>query len=110
MADGYRAVAEMLEDFGPERPTIVMILGSDIDDDHGRPFLRVIAENERCQFDYMGLGMTFDEKKALQVFDGIVGRIYPITSFSTRAFDDYLLGTIDHVVPIVEEPEFKGNQ
>jgi len=110
MADGYRAVAEMLEDFGPERPTLVMILGSDVDDDHGRPFLRAIAENERCLFDFMGLGMTFDEKKALQVFDGIVGRIYPITSFSARAFDDYLLGAIDHVVPIIEESESKGNQ
>jgi hypothetical protein len=58
----------------------------------------------------MGLGKTFDEKKALQVFNGVVGRIYPITSFSTRAFDDYLLGAIDHVVPIVEESESKGNQ
>jgi hypothetical protein len=54
--------------------------------------------------------MTFDEKKALQVFDGIVGRVYPITSFSTRAFDDYLLGAIDSVVPIVENPESKENQ
>jgi hypothetical protein len=110
IADGYRAVAEMLEDFGSERPTLVMILGSDVDDEHGRPFLRAIAESERCLFDFMGLGMTFDEKKALQVFDGIVGRVYPITSFSTRAFDDYLLGAIDSVVPIVENPESKENQ
>ena len=110
IADGYRAVAEMLEDFGPERPTLVMILGSDVDDDRGRPFLRAIAESERCLFDFMGLGMTFDEKKAPHVFDGIVGRVYPITSFSTRAFDDYLLGAIDHIVPIVEESESKENQ
>jgi hypothetical protein len=110
MADGYRAVAEMLEDFGPERPTLVMILGSDVDDDLGRPFLQAISENERCLFDFMGLGMTFDEKKAQQVFDGIVGRIYPITSFSTRAFDDYLLDAVDHVGPIVEESVSKGNQ
>ena len=110
VADGYRAVAEMLEDFGPERPTLVMILGSDVDDDHGRPFLQAIAENERCLFDFMGLGMTFDEKKALQVFDGIVGGIYPITSFSTRAFDDYLLEAIDHVGPIAEESDSKGYQ
>ena len=109
-AEGYRAVAEMLEDFSPERPTLVMILGSDVDDDHGRPFLQAISENERYQFDFMGLGMTFDEKKALQVFDSIIGRIYPITSFSARAFDDYLLGAIDQVVPIVEESESKGHQ
>ena len=97
MAGVYRSIAEFLEDFGSERPTIAIVLSSSIgtyDDEH-LSFLRAISEHDRCRLDILTLGNNGNMKSNLRLLKGLNSRVLPMEAFSSPLFTGYLLDFID---------------
>ncbi|MFW9805343.1 MAG: hypothetical protein ACFFFK_01280 [Candidatus Thorarchaeota archaeon] len=97
MAVVYRSIAEFLEDFGSERPTIAIVLGSSIgtyDDEH-LSFLRAISEHDRCRLDILTLGDNGNMNSNLRLLKGLNSRVLPMEAFSSPLFTGYLLDLID---------------
>ena len=97
MSGPYRSVAEYLEDFGQDRPTIALVLGSGVgvyDEEH-LSFLRAISEYDRYQLDILTLGKNGNMKSSLRVLKGLQARVIPIESFSSQSFSAYFLNLID---------------
>ncbi len=93
----FRAIAEFLEDFGSEMPTLVLMianLSNEIFDD-ARPFLQSIASHERYQIEILNLG---EEAHLTPDFDGINVRIHQLNSFAADVFEGYLANAIDGLV------------
>jgi hypothetical protein len=97
MAGVYRAIAEYLEDFGADRPTIALVLGNSVgnyDDEH-LSFLRAIAEHDRCRLDILPLGKNGNMRSSLRLLKGLNSRVLPVESYSSPLFSGYLLDLID---------------
>ncbi|MFW9788276.1 MAG: hypothetical protein ACFFE2_03025 [Candidatus Thorarchaeota archaeon] len=108
MAGAYRSVAEYLEDFGPERPTLAIVLSNGVghyDEEH-LSFLRAISEYDRYQLDILTLGKNGDMKSSLRMLKGLNSRVLPVESFSNHAFTGYLLNTIELLTRGVTEHQF----
>ncbi|MBE0526248.1 MAG: VWA domain-containing protein, partial [Candidatus Thorarchaeota archaeon] len=60
MDGAYRSIAEYLEDFGPSRPTLLLVFSGSVGkyDEENLPFIQAINENERYQIEFF----TFDKK------------------------------------------------
>ena len=99
MSGVYRSIAEYLEDFGVERPTIALVLGSEMGvyDEEQLSFLRAISEYDRYQIDVLTLGKDGDMQKSLRVLKGLQARVIPIESFSSQAFSAYFMNLIDNL-------------
>ena len=99
MSGVYRSIAEYLEDFGVDRPTIALVLGSEVgvyDEEH-LSFLRAISEYDRYQLDVLTLGKNGDMKRSLRILKGLQARAIPIESFSSQAFSTYFLNLIENL-------------
>ncbi len=99
MACAYRSIAEYLEDFGTERPTLALVLSNDIgtyDEEH-LSFLRAIANHERYWLDILSLGENGNRKSSLRMLKGLKSRVVPMESFSQQLFSGYLLDLIDNL-------------
>lgn len=97
MAGVYRSIAEYLEDFGDERPTLVIILGNSVgayDEEH-LSFLKAISEHDRYRLDIMTLGQNENMNSSLRMLKGLNSRVIPVESFSSQIFMGYLLDLID---------------
>ncbi len=102
MVGAYRSIAEYLEDFGPSRPTLLLVFSGNIgryDEEH-LPFIQAIKENERYQIEFFTFGMKKNQKGALRILKGIKARVLPIESFSSHLFIGHLLDVIDDLVPM----------
>jgi len=102
MAGAYRTIAEYLEDFGPARPTLLLVFSGNIgkyDEEH-LPFIQAIKENERYQIEFFTFGRKKNQKGALRILKGIKARVLPIESFSSQLFIGHLLDVIDNLVPM----------
>jgi hypothetical protein len=106
MAGVYRSIAEYMEDFGSDRPTIALVLSNSVgtyDDEH-LSFLRAISEHDRCRLDILPLGKKENMKSSLRLLKGLNSRVLPVEAYSSPLFGGYLLdlidsltkGTIDH--------------
>jgi hypothetical protein len=98
----FRAIAEALEDLGPDQPTLVMLFTSNFTEDGEdiSPFIRAISRNERYHLDVFGLGTEFNAEMARKLLEGIDVTIYPMKQLSSHFFDQYLLNAIDRLFSI----------
>ncbi len=99
MAGAYRTIAEYLEDFGTERPTLALILSNGLgtyDEEH-LSFLRAISDHDRYRLDILSLGKEGDMKGNLRMLKGLKSRVLPVESFSSQLFTGYLLDFIESV-------------
>jgi hypothetical protein len=97
MAGVYRSIAELLEDFGSDRPTLALVLCNNIgayDEEH-LSFLRAISEHDRYRLDILPLGKNENIKSSLRLLKGVNSRVLPVESFSSRLFTGYLMDLID---------------
>jgi hypothetical protein len=96
----YHAVAELLQDFGTERPTLVIVVGNRLkgDEEEIAPFLSPFSELGRYQLDILGLGDDFDARETRKMVRSLNARIIPIKSFSAQLYDEYLLSAIGHLL------------
>jgi len=97
MAGVYRSIAEYLEDFGTDRPTLALVLSSSVgvyDEEH-RSFLRAISEHDRYRLDILSLGKNGNMKSSLRLLKGLNSRVLPVETFSSHLFSGYLLDLID---------------
>ena len=99
ISGAYRSVAEYLEDFGEDRPTIALVLGSEVgvyDEEH-LSFLRAVSEFDRYQLDILTLGKNGNMESSLRVLKGLHARVIPIESFSSQSFSAYFMSLIDNL-------------
>jgi hypothetical protein len=97
MAGAYRSIAEYLEDFGADRPTLVLVLSNGVgayDEEH-LSFLRAISEHDRYRLDILSLGKNGNMKSSLRLLKGLNSRVLPVEAFSSRIFTGYLMDFID---------------
>jgi hypothetical protein len=97
MAGAYRSIAEYLEDFGTERPTLALVLSNGIgayDEEH-LSFLRAISEHDRYRVDILSLGKNGNIKSSLRLLKGLNSRVLPVETFSSQKFSGYFLDLID---------------
>ena len=96
MSNAYRAVAELLEDFGDELPTLVIMLGDSVrdPDEDPEPFLRSIAAHSRYRLVFLSLGTAPDDELAERMFESIRGGIININSVATFNIDNQIFSAI----------------
>ena len=101
MAGAYRSIAEYLEDFGQDRPTIALVLSNGVgtyDEEH-ISFLSAISKQDRYRLDILTLGKNGDQKSSLRLLKGLNSNVIPIETFSSHTFTGYFLDLIDSLVP-----------
>ncbi|MBN2228838.1 MAG: hypothetical protein JW779_04520 [Candidatus Thorarchaeota archaeon] len=98
----FRGIAEFLEDFGPERPTLVVVIGGSAGkyDEQHLAFTQAIAKHERYQIELLVMENKENHRSALRLLKGINARILPIDTFSSQLFLGHLLDVIDTLIPI----------
>jgi hypothetical protein len=96
MAGAYRSIAEYLEDFGSDRPTLALILSNGVGtyDEENLSILRAISEHERYRFDILSLGKNENMKSSLRLLKGLNSRVLPVETFSSQIFTGYLMDLI----------------
>ncbi|MBY8996180.1 MAG: hypothetical protein KGD60_00515 [Candidatus Thorarchaeota archaeon] len=97
MAGAYRSIAEYLEDFGTDRPTLALVLSNSVgayDEEH-LSFLKAISEHDRYRFDVLSLGKNGNIKSSLRLLKGLNSRVLPVETFSSQRFTGYFLDLID---------------
>ncbi len=96
----YHSVAELLQEFGTERPTLVIVIGNQLkgNEEEVEPFLSRFSELGRYQMDILGLGDDFDARETRKMVKSLNARIIPIKSFSAQLYDDYLLSAIGRLL------------
>ncbi len=97
----YRSIAEYLEDFGPSRPTLVLVFSGDIGkyDEENLPFIKAVKENERYQIEFFTFDKASKQKSNLRLLKGVNSRVMPIDAFSSHLFVGHILDVIDSLVP-----------
>jgi hypothetical protein len=88
----FRSIAELLEDFGPERPTLVIVCSNKLGNPEGEidSYLQAISANTNYRIDLLGSGNNFEIQKAKQAMHGLKSRILHIKEFSTFEYLGYL--------------------
>ncbi|TXT57423.1 MAG: hypothetical protein BAJATHORv1_10125 [Candidatus Thorarchaeota archaeon] len=96
----FRSIAEMMEDIGDERPTLVEMIGNGIDlgDKEPIPYLHAISKTQKYHIDYIGIGEDFDPKKIEDYLKNLSASITPISRFSLHTFAGHLASTIYDLV------------
>ncbi|TFG30214.1 hypothetical protein EU528_08610 [Candidatus Thorarchaeota archaeon] len=98
----YRSIAEYLEDFGSERPTLLLVFSGTIgkyDEEH-LPFIQAIKENDRYQIEFFTFDKISNQKSTLRLLKGIKAHVLPVDSFSSQLFIGHFLDAIDSLVPM----------
>ncbi|MHA1768851.1 MAG: hypothetical protein ACTSV3_03265 [Candidatus Thorarchaeota archaeon] len=101
----YRSIAEYLEDFGSERPTLVIMFSGGIgtyDDDH-LPVLRSIAEQERYKLQVYKMGGKVSPSD-LRILKGLNAEVIETDRFAGLAFEGHLIDTIEEMIPSASRP------
>jgi len=100
MAGAYRSIAEYLEDFGSDRPTVALILsnGAGTYDEEHISFLSAISKHDRYRLDVLTLGKNGNQASSLRLLKGLNSNLIPVESFSSHTFIGYILDLIDNLV------------
>jgi hypothetical protein len=100
-AEAFRSIAELLEDFGEERPTHVIVMGTDPAEDSERllPFIQAIEKRDRYHMDIFLTEKPPFSREFEILLNGTRTTIYPIESFSTQLFDGYFMTAVDRLLP-----------
>ncbi|MGY5863955.1 MAG: VWA domain-containing protein [Candidatus Thorarchaeota archaeon] len=100
LAGAYRSIAEYLEDFGPDRPTVALVLsnGAGTYDEEHISFLSAISKHDRYRLDILTLGKNGNQTSSLRLLKGLNSNLIPIETFSSHTFTGYLLDLIDNLV------------
>ncbi len=101
MAGAYRSIAEYLEDFGSDRPTVAIVLSNGVgtyDEEH-ISFLHAISKQERYRLDILTLGKNGDLNSSLRLLKDLNSNIIPVETFSSYTFIGYFLDLIDNLIP-----------
>lgn len=99
LSEAFRAIAELLDDFGPEKPTLVVLLSNstkDIDS-KSEPFIRAISRRSRYELNILGMGTDFSDEKNNRLLDGVKSHIFPVEEFSSLKFQSYLISAIERI-------------
>jgi hypothetical protein len=99
LSGAFRVIAEFLEDFGSEMPTLIVLmanLGSETFDDV-KPFLQAIGSRDRYQIEILNLGE--EAHKLGPEFQDINVKVHQMTSFAADVFEGYLANVIENLVP-----------
>ena len=102
MDGAYRSIAEYLEDFGPSRPTLLLVFSGSVGkyDEENLPFIQAINENERYQIEFFTFDKKTNHKGSLRLLKGLNARVIPVESFSSQLFLGHILDVIDNLVPM----------
>jgi hypothetical protein len=98
LSGAIRAIAEFLEDFGTEMPTLILLLanlGGETFEDV-KPFLKAIASRSRYQIEILNLGE--DAQSLSSDFKDINVRVHQMASFAADVFEGYLANVIERLV------------
>ncbi|MFW9888167.1 MAG: hypothetical protein ACFFER_08300, partial [Candidatus Thorarchaeota archaeon] len=98
LSGAFRAIAEFLEDFGTQMPTLILLiatLGGETFEDV-KPFLQAIASRNRYQIEILNLGE--DAQSLSPDFKNINARVHHMTSFAADVFEGYLANVIERLV------------
>jgi hypothetical protein len=107
MAGAYRSIAEYLEDFGPDRPTVALVFSNSAgtyDEEHVS-FLSAISKHDRYRLDVLTLGKNGNQTSSLRLLKGLNSNLIPVESFSSHTFTGYLLDLIDNLVSRTTDPQ-----
>lgn len=101
MDGAYRSIAEFLEDFGPSRPTLLLVFSGSVGkyDEENLPYIQAIKENERYQIEFFTFDKKTNHKGSLRLLKGVNARVLPVESFSSQLFLGHILDVIDDLVP-----------
>ena len=99
--DAYRAIAEFLEDFGAERPTLILLLtdGGVEFSNNLQGYLGAIKEHSRYELDILGLGNQFNPLDYQKIHENMRCRIYPVNELHHIQFQGYLVSSIESLIP-----------
>ncbi|MHA2221057.1 MAG: hypothetical protein ACXAAO_03250, partial [Candidatus Thorarchaeota archaeon] len=100
MSGAYRSIAEYLEDFGPDRPTIALVMsnGAGTYDEEHLSFLNAISKYDRYKLDILTLGNNGNQTSSLRLLKGLNSNLIPVETFSSHMFTGYFLDLIDSLV------------
>ena len=101
MALGYRAAAEYLEDFGSDRPTLILMFANGIgnyDEDH-LPFLEALAKHERYRLLLFVMGSEVRTSQAMRLLKGMNADVISTRKFSSLKFIGHVLDAVEGLVP-----------
>ncbi|MHA1960950.1 MAG: hypothetical protein ACW99U_12005 [Candidatus Thorarchaeota archaeon] len=96
MSEALRTIAELVEDFGQEKPTLAIAITSELveDEDKLLPFLRAIGGTDNTRLDVIGIESGADMPQIVGNLDLANSRVVPIEIFSASLFESYLLSSI----------------
>jgi hypothetical protein len=97
----YRSVAEYLDDFGSDRPTLVLIFSNGVgqyDEEH-LPFIRALTEKERYRIDLFVMGEETSGPAALRLLKGLNANIIETRRFSSQKFAGHVLDAMHSLLP-----------
>jgi hypothetical protein len=99
MSGAYRSIAEYLEDFGPDRPTLALIFsnGAGTYDEEHISFLSAISKHDRYKLDILTLGKNGNQNSSLRLLKGLNSNLIPVETFSSQTFTGYFLDLIDNL-------------
>ncbi|MDF1537525.1 MAG: hypothetical protein P1Q69_01300 [Candidatus Thorarchaeota archaeon] len=96
----FRSIAEVLEDFGHERPTQVILCANQIDypEIESSSFIQAISSNKNYKVDMFGIGSQFNSAKAQSILKTLNSRIIHVEEFSIFTYLGYLHSAIRGLV------------
>lgn len=97
----YRSAAEYLEDFGSDRPTLIVMFAGSIgqyDEEHLR-FLRALAKHERYRLELFVMGEETNGQAALRLLKGLNANVVETRRFSSQKFAGYILDAVQSLLP-----------
>lgn len=100
VSGAFRSIAEFLEEFGSQMPTLALIFTSGIREeiDAASPFLQALSSKERYRIDLFQLGesarIDFQEQ-----LDGVNIHLRNLSSFSSDEFEGHFAEAIESLLP-----------
>ncbi|MFW9908089.1 MAG: hypothetical protein ACFFEF_05900 [Candidatus Thorarchaeota archaeon] len=97
----FRSIAEMLEDFGGDRPTIVIICASNLEGQEAEidSYTKAISGSVNYHLELIGIGNGFETTRAQSILKGLKVRILPLNELSMFDYLGYLQSVIKQISP-----------
>ncbi len=94
----FRSIAEMLEDLGSDRPTLVILFVSRIDEiEEIIPFLQSIRSARNYKLLVFGVGNDFEKDKTEEMMKGIDAKIHKVIEYSLFEFQGSVVSAIQEL-------------
>jgi hypothetical protein len=93
--DSFRSIAEQMDDFGPELPTLIVLFTDEpLDQDEQSPFIKSISRHQMYTLDAMGMGSQVSETGSKKTLRFLKGQFIPLDFISLSTIEEYLLSSI----------------